>query len=968
MKISITVIALFLTNLVYGQYGWVQKASMNMGRYAAVGFSIGNKGYVGTGYNTANQTQSDFWEWDQATNVWTQKANITNSRFGAASFVINGFGYVGLGLTTGVFYNDLQRYDPLTNTWLPRASLPASGRYGSASFAINNKGYIACGNLGSAAGAFTNQLWEYDPLLDSWTQKTAFPALSRYGCRGTSYNDLGYVFGGLNGTGTSSSSFFNDLWEYDGISDSWSQKPNMPGIERSYASTFILDGKVVAGAGVHWTGLLADFYAFDPSTNSWSTLPSLPSAPRWAASAFDIGGNGYLATGILVNNTTTPEFWELSFIIIDPPVITANGNGGDLGCNPNLNDIDVALGSASITGGCNASIVVDAATDAPVNTNGCYYSVTRNFTATDSCGNAADPVSVTVTYKMDTGAPTITADMNNSDIGCNPTALQIESALGNASGIDNCDASVIVNTFTDAPVNTTGCLWSVTRTFSATDSCGNSAIPVQVTVTYKADTEAPEITTTKTNDDLGCNPASSLIESYLGDATALDNCDGSVNVNVSTANAVNTGGCNWSVTRTFSATDACGTTASETVTITYQVDTIAPVVTCNATGDITVCDGSSVVINSSASDCSANLAVTCTRSDGLAMNAPYSDGVTTITCSSTDDCGNTGTCTMTVTVECNDDNNLFCTYTQGAYGNAGGTHCDGNTTTPFLLNLLSTPLIIGGPVNNLTLTSADVSSGCIYTRLKGGGASKKLAGAATCSNPVGIVLNGTKFKNALLNQTITLGLNLRISGSTLGGLALDGQYMTTFASTGTGCNSTSGVAIPGTSQFYTFPLAVITYLGANNTVADLYNLANLALGGIYTGSNPSKTQIAAAVNIINNAFDECRILGEFSDNPPHCRIADLANIESEELTVKAYPNPFYDEAKISFTLNETGSDVSVEVYNLTGQKIANLYNGYAEADKEYVVTIDPTTLLPGVYIYYVRTNNAVFHDKLTLIK
>lgn len=52
---------------------WTQKADFGGGiTEAAVGFSIGNKGYMGIG---GGYTQ-DFWEYDPDTNSWTQKANF----------------------------------------------------------------------------------------------------------------------------------------------------------------------------------------------------------------------------------------------------------------------------------------------------------------------------------------------------------------------------------------------------------------------------------------------------------------------------------------------------------------------------------------------------------------------------------------------------------------------------------------------------------------------------------------------------------------------------------------------------------------------------------------------------------------------------------------------------------------------------------------------------------------------------
>ena len=47
-------------------------------------------------------------------------------------------------------------------------------------------------------------------------------------------------------------------------------------------------------------------------------------------------------------------------------------------------------------------------------------------------GNTATEVTVTVTWKVDTEAPVITADNKDSDLECNPTAAAIEAALGSA--------------------------------------------------------------------------------------------------------------------------------------------------------------------------------------------------------------------------------------------------------------------------------------------------------------------------------------------------------------------------------------------------------------------------------------------------------------------------------------------------------------------------------------------------------
>ena len=74
---------------------WTQKANFGGGaRFSAVGFSIGNKGYIGTG----NNYPQDFWEYDPITNLWTQKANFGGGpRRDAVGFSIGNKGYIGTG-------------------------------------------------------------------------------------------------------------------------------------------------------------------------------------------------------------------------------------------------------------------------------------------------------------------------------------------------------------------------------------------------------------------------------------------------------------------------------------------------------------------------------------------------------------------------------------------------------------------------------------------------------------------------------------------------------------------------------------------------------------------------------------------------------------------------------------------------------------------------------------------------------
>ncbi|MBA3647779.1 MAG: fibronectin type III domain-containing protein [Chitinophagales bacterium] len=96
---------------------WIPKANFNgTARDLAVGFSIGSKGYLGTGYssNDYNRCFSDFWEYDPAPNTWIKKANCGGWERGqAVGFSIDGKGYIGTGFNNGFTYlNDLWEYTP----------------------------------------------------------------------------------------------------------------------------------------------------------------------------------------------------------------------------------------------------------------------------------------------------------------------------------------------------------------------------------------------------------------------------------------------------------------------------------------------------------------------------------------------------------------------------------------------------------------------------------------------------------------------------------------------------------------------------------------------------------------------------------------------------------------------------------------------------------------------------------------
>jgi N-acetylneuraminic acid mutarotase len=92
-----------------------------------------------------NGLHRDMWKYDTAKNAWTQIANFGGpSRIGAVGFSIGGKGYVGTGqdstkplgcckYTTGMC-RDFWEYDTAANTWTQKAQFGGSGRYYAVAF------------------------------------------------------------------------------------------------------------------------------------------------------------------------------------------------------------------------------------------------------------------------------------------------------------------------------------------------------------------------------------------------------------------------------------------------------------------------------------------------------------------------------------------------------------------------------------------------------------------------------------------------------------------------------------------------------------------------------------------------------------------------------------------------------------------------------------------------------------------
>ncbi len=80
-----------------------------------------------------------------------------------------------------------------------------------------------------------------------------------------------------------------------------------------------------------------------------------------------------------------------------------------------------------------------------------------------------------------------------------------------------------------------------------------------------------------------------------------------------------------------------------------------------------------------------------------------------------------------------------------------------------------------------------------------------------------------------------------------------------------------------------------------------------------------------------------------------------------------YPNPFNPSTTITFGVPEAG-EVTLEVFDLLGRKVASLLNKENKSAGRYSVHFDAQNLSSGMYIYRLQAGNITITKKLTLIK
>jgi hypothetical protein len=99
------------------------------------------------------------------------------------------------------------------------------------------------------------------------------------------------------------------------------------------------------------------------------------------------------------------------------------------------------------------------------------------------------------------------------------------------------------------------------------------------------------------------------------------------------------------------------------------------------------------------------------------------------------------------------------------------------------------------------------------------------------------------------------------------------------------------------------------------------------------------------------------------DTPTPHAISDVPATFSLEAN---YPNPFNPQTTIAYALPEA-AEVTIQVFDLLGQKVADLVAGNKEAGN-HTLLFDGSGLASGVYLYRMRAGSFEAHRTMLLLK
>ena len=350
----------------------------------------------------------------------------------------------------------------------------------------------------------------------------------------------------------------------------------------------------------------------DITSNFSSETDGCTTVETYTWTATDQCDNSTTATTVVtIVDTTDPYFTSL------PENVTVNcdetlpGFGAYAAADNCDSDVTISVEESRMDGNCPQT-----------------YTMERTYRATDNCGNQA--VETRYVYVVDQYAPSFEEQAASFTYECGEEIAVVEPIAN-----DNCGEVSL--SYVDGALAGNSCEGVITRTWTASDECGNSSTFNQyITI---VDTQAPVVNAFANAMDMPCDAVSNEI------MISAEDCN---EVIITFEDQYVSGGCAGKIIRSYSVSDACGNVTTGLIQqIITLIDVTAPTVAV-APADVTIECGEEMPSYSPvwSDNCADELNVS-------AASSTSADACTTVISQSwtaADPCGNSTTVSRTITI------------------------------------------------------------------------------------------------------------------------------------------------------------------------------------------------------------------------------------------------------------------------------------------------------------------------------
>ncbi|MFQ5741873.1 MAG: Kelch repeat-containing protein [Acidobacteriota bacterium] len=183
--------------------------------------TLQNRLFVIGGFRQDFSPVSSVFAYDPRNGQWTQKASLPEARGAMGVATVNGRIYAAGG-SPAQLGTRLTVYDPGTDTWTALPEMPTNRNHLAAA-GLGGKLYAFSGRV---AGLLQEATEVFDPATGQWSPRAPVPT-PRGGIAAAVVGGRAYVFGG-EGNPEDPDGIFNEVNEYDPLTDSWQRMADMP--------------------------------------------------------------------------------------------------------------------------------------------------------------------------------------------------------------------------------------------------------------------------------------------------------------------------------------------------------------------------------------------------------------------------------------------------------------------------------------------------------------------------------------------------------------------------------------------------------------------------------------------------------------------------------------------------------------------------------------------------------------------